>query len=409
MSRETSPLIVGEYWLDKRRDGNSPDIWQIACYSGKSRSVVYRSTKCRTVDVEAAKEILRTHEAAQRSKARNQPADQSPLLPHLFNYIREHGPDVHRLDTIKSSFRAMIGFLQQDELGTGAVVADVNKVMLTRFRRWRMEPHSYEVEWGGKMFRHSSSGVTGETVQRNIEDLRSALNHAEAAGRIAAPKVASVDRKLRSDPRDTVLTPKQLGAMLGYAQPDIAAWRWIALMIATAARPGAALAFDPSTQWDDDILDLHPVGKPVTDKRDAIVPVIDPLRPILASWSDAPHAPVKSRKTWWRTMRRALGLPAEIDAYTIRHTVATFMDQEGVPGAELSSIAGHLPQHRGIARTTKRHYLHYNPRNCPKAKRALTKLFKMVQREADQWSADHLRTIPLRGKPISLASRGVET
>jgi integrase len=103
-------------------------------------------------------------------------------------------------------------------------------------------------------------------------------------------------------------------------------------------------------------------------------------------------------------MRRVLGLPSEVDPYTIRHTVATWMDAQGVPGAELSSIAGHLPSHRGIARTTSKHYLHYDPRNCPKAVKALTKLFQSVEREAIRWSADHRRTIGLRGMPISLVS-----
>jgi hypothetical protein len=51
------PLIVGDYWLDKRRDGLSPDIWQVASYAAKSRSVVYRSTKQRTVDLERRKSL----------------------------------------------------------------------------------------------------------------------------------------------------------------------------------------------------------------------------------------------------------------------------------------------------------------------------------------------------------------
>lgn len=406
MSRSDSPYTIGEYWLDKRRDGKSPDVWQIAHQSGKSRSVVYRSTKRRSLS--EAKEVLRSFEADERSRHRGQDAADSLLIPHLTNYIREHGPDVARLDTIKSSCRAWIGFFQQDELGTTVTVADVNKVMVTRFRRWRMGPHEYAVEWGGKLFRHKSEGVTGETVQRNLEDLRSALNHAEAAGRIIAPKVLSVDRKLRSAPRDIVLTPKQLGAIWGYAKEDIGAWRWIAMMIATGSRPGAALAFDPASQWHGDILDLHPEGKQRTDKRNAVVPVIDPMLPILADWKATPHETVSSRKKWWGTMRRALGLPDEVTAYAIRHTVATFMDQEGVPGAEMSAIAGHLPSHRGIARTTNRHYLHFNPRNCPKAKRALTKLFRLVERESGQWIADHVRTIPVRGKPIMVAKRAMK-
>lgn len=403
MSRDEA-YRIGDNWLTKRRDGKSPDIWQIASYSGRSRSVVYRSTKCRTVDLEAAKAVLRAFDAEQRSKARAQPADQAQLVPHLFNYLREHGPDIKRIDTVKSSFRAWIGFLQQDTLGTGATVSDVTKTMLARFRRWRMGPHEWAVEWGGKVYRHQSAGVTGEAVQRNIEDLRSALHHAEGEGRITAPKIASVDRKLRSKPRDTVLSVKQLGAIMGYAQDDREAHRWISLMLATASRPGPALAFDPRQQWLGEIIDLHPEGATLTDKRNAVVPVIAPLRPILEDWRDNPHEPVKSRKRWWRTMRRALALPDDVEPYTIRHTVATFMDEEGVPGAQLSSIAGHLPTTRGIARTTSRHYLHYDPRNCPKAVKALTKLFRSVEREATSWRADHLRTTPLRGNPIGVAN-----
>jgi integrase len=408
MPRDKPIFQFGEYWLDKRRDGKAPDIWQIASYSEKSRSVVYRSTKCRTVDLEDAKAILRAHEASERSKAKDQRADHAHLVPHLFNYLREHGPDVKRLDTVKSSFRAWIGFLMQDELGTEATVADVTKSMVARFRRWRMAPHEYEVHWGGKLFANKSKGVTGETVQRNIEDLRSALHHAEAEGRIAAPKVPSVGRNQRSAPRDFIYSVKQMGAMLGYAREDAGAYRYLAMMLATACRPGAALAFDPATQWHSDVLDLQRPGVPWTDKQNPVVPVIAPLVAILAEWKADPHPIVKSRKRWWATMSRALGLPDEALAYGFRHTVSTYMDQAGVPGAEMSGITGHIPRHRNVARTTGRHYLHFDPRNCPKAVRALTKLFLSVEQEAAIWSADHLRTTPVRGKPITVAKVGAE-
>jgi len=84
-----------------------------------------------------------------------------------------------------------------------------------------------------------------------------------------------------------------------------------------------------------------------------------------------------------------LGLGDGVYPYTILHTIATCMDDEGVPGSQFSAIAGHLSSHRGLARTTSRNYLHYNPRNCPKAKRVLTKLFRSVEDGASSWSADH--------------------
>ena len=138
MPREDSPFILGDYWLDKRRDGRSP-FWQITTYSEAARSDVYRSTKCR--DLEPAKEALRSYDSAQRSKQKNQPATEAELLPHLFNYLREQGPDVKRLNTVKSSFNAWMGFLSQDELGTGARISDVDKNFANRFWRGRMGPH----------------------------------------------------------------------------------------------------------------------------------------------------------------------------------------------------------------------------------------------------------------------------
>lgn len=410
MPRETSPYIFGDFWLDKRRDGRSADIWQIARYDEETRSVIYRSTKRRTVDLESAKAVLRAFEANERSRRSGQQAAEAELLPHLFNYLREHGPDVGRLDTMKSSFRAWIGFFMQDELGTGVKVADLNKVSVTRFRRWRLGPHEWEIEWGGKTYPHTSRGVSGEAVQRNIEDLRAALHHAQDAGRIVAPKIPSVDKSLRSKPADTLATFEQLGAILGYARAlaalpgaDQGPAREIALMLATAARPGASMAFQPKYQWQDDIIDLQPVDRLENDKRNAEVPTIPPLRPILEAWQNSPHQRVRSRKRWWRTARRVLNLAPEIEAFTIRHTLSTYLDEEGVPGAQISAIAGHLPtrpSRRGMARTTAKHYIHYKPRAAMKALRALTKFFNAVDKAATQWAADHTLTTPARNKPL---------
>ena len=389
----------GEFWLDKRRDGKSPDIWQIAHYSQKSRSVVYRSTRCRSLD--DAKPILHAHAAAQRSKSRHQSIEEAQILPHFANYVREHGEDVMRLDTIKSSFRAWAGFLEQDELGSGATAADIDKLLLARFRRWRMGPHQWAVPMGGKVYRHQSSGVSGEAVQRNLEDLRAAMRHAEAAQRFIAPKIPMLKAKDRAEPRSTLLTIDQIGAIWGYARQDWPVWREISLQIATGCRPGAAMSFDPALQWQDGVIDLQSRDKARSNKRNAIVPVIEPMLPILKGWRMLPHAPVSSRKTWWRKARAVLGLPDEIVAYTIRHAVLTYLENEGVPRGQIEAAAGHAP--RG---TTARHYLHYDPRNAPKLEAALTKLFDEAWAASERWSADHCRTKPVRGKPITIAKRG---
>jgi integrase len=386
MSRETSPLIVGDFWLDKRRDGKSPDIWQIA--TAADRTIVYRSTKCR--DVAKAGEVLRSHEAAARSKGK-QTVEEAELVPHLFHYLREHGPDIHRIDTVKSSFRAWIGWLMQDELTTGARIADVNKVSVARFRRWRMAEHEWEVPWNGKVYQHKSKGVSGEAVQRNIEDLRAALNHAEAANRISvAPKIPSVDKVMRSKARKLTLTPAQLGAIVAFAdyEPDVQAWLW--LLIGTGVRPDAALAFDPAAQWRGPVADMHPVGAPLTNKRNPVVPVIEPLQKLFAAWPAGKS--VKSRRTWWRTMRDKLGHPQAVIPKTIRHTVATHLRNSGVPGEQISALLGHKDR-TDTLETTSEIYAHVDPLRMKATTRALTKLWEQVDREAARWRAVHLLTI----------------
>jgi hypothetical protein len=399
MPREDSPYIVGDYWLDKRRDGRSP-FWQVASYSEVSRSVVYRSTKCGALD--DAKKFIRSFEAGQRSKEKHQPAISAEILPHLFHYLREQGPDVKRLDTMKSSFRAWIGFLSQDELGQDATISDIGKNFAARFRRWRMGPHEWDIEWGDKRYRHKSEGVSAKAVQRNIEDLRAALHHAEANNRIIAPKVDSVPKRMvKRNPRKP-LDLDTLGAIFGYAKQERGLYRELCLMLASGCRPGHSQRFDPAQQWHDDIMDLQPWREDETDKRAAVLPVIDPLRPILADWKENPHDPVSSRKRTWRTMRRVLSLPGWVEAYCIRTTVATYLDEQGTPGAQISGVIGHLPESRGVARTTGKHYLAYDPRTCERAKEVLTELFEAVVQRSETWSADHLRTTPIRGRPISL-------
>lgn len=391
MSRENSLCIVGDFWLDKRRDGVAGEIWQVATYKPGTRSVVYRSTKCRTHELEQAKAFLRAHEAAQRSKSAQQ-IEEAELIPHLLNYVNEHGPDVLRLDTVESSFRAWVGFLEQDELTTGARVADLDKVSVTRFRRWRMGPHGWNLQWwDGKTYRHTSkAGVSGEAVQRNIEDLRAALNHAAAARRIPqSPNIPSVDKSLRSKARKHVFTTWQLGALVAYADHDKGAQQWLWLMIATAARPDAALAFNPADQWHGAIIDLHPVGAPQTDKRNPVVPVIEPLRPILEGWA---MGKVRSRKTFWRTARAKLGIPATHVPKTIRHTVASHLRNADVPGEQISLLLGHKDRTDTLEPTSEI-YAHGDPLKMGKAIRALTTLFRSVEREAAKWRADHLLTI----------------
>lgn len=247
MPRETSKYVVGEYWLDQRRDGKSP-FWQITTYKPGSRQVVYRSTGLR--DLEEAKGALDAFFTEQRAK-QVQPTDEAELVPALKLYWEEHGKKAEAAYAIAGSFRAFLGFLMQDEAGVRVTIAQLDRSLTQRFQDWRMKPHDWSVVWGAKEHNHRSAGVSGETVATDLARVRAAVNHALAYGRITtAPKIHGPDKRLRSEPRDTLLTIEELGAVLMVAAYDIHVFRWLAHQMATCGRPVAALAFDPRTQCD---------------------------------------------------------------------------------------------------------------------------------------------------------------
>lgn len=382
MPREGSPFEYGGYWLDKRRDGKSPEIWQIA--SG-TRQVSYRSTRQR--GLEDAKAVLIAYANEQAAKRPQSPED-ALVIPTLLTYWNEHGKKAVAPLQIASSLRCFIGFLFQDEIGMNAAVADLTPAVFVRFREWRMGPHSYDVPWGGKDYKHSSPGVKGESVSRNLDDIRAALNHAETNRRFLAPKVPAVPKRHRSKPRDRVLTWQEMGMIAWYARHFDDFGRYVALLFGTAARP-IALAKFSIDQFDGRNIDLHPIGAPETDKQNPVIPAIRPLRLVLSNWKGT--GPVNSRKRSWRTMRRTLGLSDDVVSKTIRHTITTELyTNSDVPDRQLSALLGHAPP---IKKTTKK-YIHLRPEHMKAAAKALAAIWLRVQREANAYGAVHSLSIP---------------
>ena len=160
--------------------------------------------------------------------------------------------------------------------------------------------------------------------------------------------------------------------------------------------PAAALRFNPIEQYDDlsGLIDQQPGALPQTKKRNAVIPAIGPLRPVLRSWAGANPKRVKSHKSAWRIMRRALGLTPDVHPKTIRHTIATLLyADETVPEREIVELLGHEGK---LARTT-RIYAKYDPARLSNVTRALTKLWRRVRSDALAFGADHTLTTEGQG------------
>ncbi len=408
MARDTSPYVVGDHWLDQRRDGKAIGIWQIAAKSGDGRSVVYQST--RTRDLEDAKAAIHAFVETKRAMGLQSSKD-AEVLPHLFLYWKEHGRHTRNPDTIAGSLRAFIGFLLQDPVRARVRFSELTRTVFRRFVNWRMKPHSFTVDWLGREMTLASKGVKGESAQRNIDDVRAALNHAVEMERVpSAPKVPSVAKEHRSPPRDVRMSLDELGAIAGYASQvssdtdDKGFGRWLWLMIGTACRPEAALAFDPLVQWKDGLVDTHPEGAPRTKKHNPVVAAPPALAAMLDAWRTQIQVerknspPPKSRGRAWRTMRRALGLPDGYIPKTIRHTVATELRRRGVPAEQMSVLLGHRPA--DMERMTAV-YAKYDPRYLTDAVAALQALLTEVNQNARNWSAAN-RVVKIGNAPVAV-------
>lgn len=401
MSRETSPYIVGDFWLDKRRDGRAQKIWQIA--RAERGTVIYRSTG--KVDLDEAKAELEAHLLQLRSLSKQQ-ANEANVIAHLVNYWKERGQNLTNHDQTNRSLRTFAAFLMQDKAGVGAVVTDLTPLLFERFRKWRMGPHSFNLEWFGEVYDYASEGVKGATVQRNINDVRAAINHAEDNLRIdRAPKIKDVEQRYQSPPKDRLLTESEMARIAWYAFHNADLFRFVALQMVTSVRPQAALKFDPRLQYDDrsGLIDLQPANTPQTKKRNAIIPAIRPMRVVLRAWAKEGPKTVTTRKTAWRIMRRTLDLSEDVKPKTIRYTVATWLyEMEWVPERQISEMLGHIDD-IGLARTS-RIYAKYRPEQMGKVVKGLTMIWMKISRLARAYSSDHiLTTVGQGGRNVVLA------
>ncbi|GLT02538.1 hypothetical protein GCM10007897_39540 [Sphingobium jiangsuense] len=384
MSRGKRTFEYNGFWLEYRRDGKAPGIWQIAAYKQASRSVVYRST--RTDSLEDAKAALISHANLEKAKQR-QRAEDAEVIPLIMTYWQEHAKSLIAADQSARSFRAFMSFLNMDEAGPRAVVTDMNPALFERFRRWRMGPHKFSMPWGTKEYSVDSQGVSGDTVERNINDVRAAINHAELNMRIAlAPRIKGVDAKHKNPLRERVLTEDELARIFWYARHFPMLFRFIALQMATSVRPDAAKKFDARQQFDGRFIDLQPDAAPRTKKRNAIIPAIRPMRPILRAWAKEDYAPVTSHKTAWRTLRRVLGLSDDVFPKTIRHTVATWLyNDPAIPERQISEMLGH----EGSLRRTSRLYAKYRPDYLGEVEAGLERIWLRTTMQAKRYGAGH--------------------
>ncbi|MBJ7535440.1 site-specific integrase [Rhodomicrobium vannielii ATCC 17100] len=162
--------------------------------------------------------------------------------------------------------------------------------------------------------------------------------------------------------RERILSIEELAALWDVCAKHHMQFFFIGL-ICTMARPNAVLALTTG-QCDTarGIIDLHPIGRPRTKKRNPVIPLPDAMRPWLAAAGNGQFVTYADRgihdvKKAWRAMRNDAGLDDAVVPYSIRHTMASELAARGVPELQIAAMLGHKAPN---LRTTNR-YIKFRP------------------------------------------------
>lgn len=213
--------------------------------------------------------------------------------------------------------------------------------------------------------------VSPATIRTELGQLAAALNWAKRESKIkVAPPV------WRPTPPERIerhLSKADFGKFLAACRaPHVQLYA--ILGVTTAARPSAILELTwDRVDLDAGMVNLNPVGRIQTAKRRPRVPLNDhaigALKAAYAArqsiWVIEHGAErVASIKKGFQAASKRCGL--KVTPYTLRHTAAVWMAEDGVSMAEIAQFMGHEN-----SRTTEKHYARFSPTFLRKAAGAL--------------------------------------
>jgi integrase len=225
-----------------------------------------------------------------------------------------------------------------------------------RFYRRQRKAEGYEV---GRKGDRRKKPVQDGTILRELVTLRAALKFAKAEKWIS--EAPYIEVPAQPAPRDRWLTREEADKLLAGAEASHVQV-FLVTALYTAARPAAVLELT----WDrvDFKLGRISLGMGAGNKKRAVVPIAEPLRPILEEARQMATCPyvvehggrrVASVKKGVQAAARRAGV-AGVTPGVLRHTAATWMALAGVPIDEIGRLLGHTN-----SRITWRVYAKYQP------------------------------------------------
>ena len=236
----------------------------------------------------------------------------------------------------------------------------------------------------GYVAARSRRGISEATISRELSVMRAALRRAVRRGVLRfAPHVPE---PRQYEPRERWLTPQEARELLAECRsPHLRLF--VILALHTAARPSAITELRWSqVDFERRILALNPVGRRQTSKRRPTIRMSETLFEILSDAYEVAETdfvieyhgrPAASVKKSFRDAVRIAGL-ADVVPYTLRHTAATWMAQQGVPMWEIAGLMGHTS-----TRMVERVYAKHHPDYMRRATAALDSVLGIDELRAD--------------------------
>ncbi|MGH8037154.1 MAG: tyrosine-type recombinase/integrase [Stenotrophomonas sp.] len=293
--------------------------------------------------------------------------DQAPsdvlLSTVLTRYMHQHGADLASSDSASRGVD-----LWNEFFGPRATVAEVTIPRQEEFMKWLAE-------------REYSDGY----VRRMLGVGKSALNRAWKRGEIT--QVPFVELPPIGEAYPHYATRDQIVRLLNAEMPEHI-WAYFLVRLCTACRGDAARdlqRFQIDTEAG--LVHLNPAGRRQTKKYRPTVPLLPALAAHLKTAKPEAHlvhwhgAHIKSIKTTWRKLRKRALLPAWFVPKTVRHTLATWLRQRGVPAWDVSGLLGH---HAGGTTDT---YAKFDPTYMGPVRQALNEIIEDLGKDVPRLRA----------------------
>jgi integrase len=345
---------VGDYWLSLRGPA-----WCRTWYDKGSEQT--RRVSLGVEDFEVAKTLLDEFFVSARMKtARGLTPDDVTLAEVFKDYYDNHASALRSGKTVKILLRHWLEFWET------ATVSDVKDIP-------RQE------DFRKALFKR---GLRQNSVNRVLEIGRAALNRARRRGVIShVPHIECLEvENIR--PMGRALSAEELRRLYweGSEEPHFRLYQLLA--ISTGARPEALTTLEwPQIDFENGLILLNPEGRRQTSKRRPVVRMPPVLRVELEKLPrDTPRVIMFRGRTLgrlvsiWEKARERAKLNGRVNAYSLRHSVASYLRLKGVPPWEVSAQLGH--RLNGYSMTER--YTHLDPTYLQKSCEALDGLLSAI-------------------------------